>query len=110
MRPIHPHHTLGRLRRSAATMALLGLLIPQLAIANPLGPQVVSGQASIKLRRIGTDKVIEYRVSGDKPSWVEMPIYHTHNITNVGKSELVTLFWINEHFDPSDPDTFFEEV
>jgi len=71
---------------------------------------VVSGQASIKLRRIGTDKVIEYRVSGDKPSWVEMPIYHTHNITNVGKSELVTLFWINEHFDPSDPDTFFEEV
>jgi UDP-2-acetamido-2,6-beta-L-arabino-hexul-4-ose reductase len=38
---------------------------------------VVSGQASIQLRRIGTDKVIEYKVSGDKPSWVEMPIYHT---------------------------------
>jgi UDP-2-acetamido-2,6-beta-L-arabino-hexul-4-ose reductase len=71
---------------------------------------VVSGQASIKLRRIGTDKVIEYKVSGKKPSWVEMPIYYTHNITNIGDTELVTLFWINEHFDPDDPDTFFEKV
>jgi UDP-2-acetamido-2,6-beta-L-arabino-hexul-4-ose reductase len=71
---------------------------------------VVSGQASIKLRRIGTDKVIEYKVSGDNPSWVEMPIYHTHNISNIGNTELVTLFWINEHFNPDDPDTFFQEV
>lgn len=71
---------------------------------------VVSGQASIKLRRIGTDNVIEYNVSGEKPSWVEMPIYYTHNITNIGDTELVTLFWINEHFDPDDPDTFFEKV
>jgi UDP-2-acetamido-2,6-beta-L-arabino-hexul-4-ose reductase len=71
---------------------------------------VVSGQASIKLRRIGTDTVIEYKVSGDAPSWVEMPIYHTHNITNTGATELVTLFWINEHFNPDDPDTYFEEV
>lgn len=71
---------------------------------------VVSGQASIKLRRIGTDKVIEYKVSGDKPSWVEMPIYYTHNISNIGDMELVTLFWINEHFNPDDPDTFYEEV
>jgi UDP-2-acetamido-2,6-beta-L-arabino-hexul-4-ose reductase len=71
---------------------------------------VVSGQASIKLRRIGTDKVIEYKVSGEAPSWVEMPIYYTHNITNIGESELVTLFWINEHFNPDDPDTFFEKV
>lgn len=71
---------------------------------------VVSGQASIRLRRIGTDKVIEYTVSGDAPSWVEMPIYYTHNITNIGTTELVTLFWINEHFNPDDPDTFFEKV
>ena len=71
---------------------------------------VVSGTASIKLRRIGTDKVIEYNVSGDAPSWVEMPIYYTHNISNIGESELVTLFWINEHFNPEDPDTFYEEV
>ncbi len=71
---------------------------------------VVSGQASIKLRRVGTDKVIEYKVSGHKPSWVEMPIYYTHSITNIGDTELVTLFWINEHFNPDDPDTFFEKV
>ncbi|MCE5187381.1 MAG: NAD-dependent epimerase/dehydratase family protein [Planctomycetaceae bacterium] len=71
---------------------------------------VVRGQASIKLRRIGTDKVIEYKVSGEKPSWVEMPIYYTHNITNTGSTELLTLFWINEHFNPDDPDTFFEKV
>lgn len=71
---------------------------------------VVSGTASIKLRRIGTDQVIEYKVSGEKPSWVEMPIYYTHNITNIGDAELVTLFWINEHFNPDDPDTFFEKV
>lgn len=71
---------------------------------------VVSGNASIKLRRIGTDKVIEYEVSGDQPTWVEMPIYYTHNITNTGDMELVTLFWINEHFNPDDPDTFYEEV
>lgn len=71
---------------------------------------VISGKASIKLRRIGTDKVIEYIVSGDQPAWVEMPIYYTHNITNVGDAELVTLFWINEHFNPNDPDTFFEKV
>ncbi len=71
---------------------------------------VVKGEASIKLRRIGTDKVIEYKVSGDKPAWVEMPIYYTHNITNIGDTELVTLFWINEHFNPDDPDTYYEEV
>jgi UDP-2-acetamido-2,6-beta-L-arabino-hexul-4-ose reductase len=71
---------------------------------------VVSGLASIKLRRIGTGNVIEYKVSGESPAWVEMPIYHTHNITNTGTTELVTLFWINEHFNPDDPDTYFEEV
>jgi UDP-2-acetamido-2,6-beta-L-arabino-hexul-4-ose reductase len=71
---------------------------------------VVSGSASIKLRRIGTDKIIEYKVSGDQPAWVEMPIYYTHNITNIGDTELVTLFWINEHFNPDDPDTYYEEV
>ncbi|AQQ09153.1 NAD dependent epimerase/dehydratase family protein [Sedimentisphaera cyanobacteriorum] len=71
---------------------------------------VVSGQASIKLRRIGTQEVIEYKVSGDEPSWVEMPVNYTHNITNTGNSQLVTIFWISEPFDPKDPDTFYEEV
>jgi len=71
---------------------------------------VVSGTAIIRLRRIGTDRVIEYNVSGDQPAWIEMPIYYTHNISNIGDTELVTLFWINEHFDPNDPDTYYEKV
>ena len=71
---------------------------------------VVRGEGLIKMRRIGTDKVIEYKVSGESPSSVEMPIYYTHNITNVGDEEMLTLFWTNEVFDPNDPDTFYEEV
>lgn len=71
---------------------------------------VVQGKAIIRLRRIGTDKVIEYKVSGANPASIEMPIFYTHNITNVGKTDLLTLFWTNELFDPDDPDTFYEEV
>lgn len=71
---------------------------------------VVQGQAIIRLRRIGTDEIIEYRVLGDKPSVVEMPIFYTHNIENVGTTDLHTLFWTNELFDPNEPDTFYEEV
>lgn len=71
---------------------------------------VVKGEAIIRLRRIGTDKIIEYKVSGQKPVVVEMPIFYTHNIENVGRGELCTLFWTNELFNPNDSDTFFEKV
>jgi UDP-2-acetamido-2,6-beta-L-arabino-hexul-4-ose reductase len=71
---------------------------------------VVKGQGLIKMRRIGTDKVLEFKVSGDNTSSVEMPIFYTHNITNIGNEELLTLFWTNELFDPNDPDTFYQEV
>jgi UDP-2-acetamido-2,6-beta-L-arabino-hexul-4-ose reductase len=71
---------------------------------------VVKGEAIIRIRRISTDKVIEYRVSGDKPVVVEMPIFHTHNIENIGTCELCTLFWTNELYNPNDSDTFFEKV
>jgi len=71
---------------------------------------VVKGKGLIKMRRIGTDEVIEFPVSGEKPVAVEMPIFYTHNITNVGDEEMLTLFWTNELFDPTDPDTFYEEV
>jgi UDP-2-acetamido-2,6-beta-L-arabino-hexul-4-ose reductase len=71
---------------------------------------VVKGKGLIKMRRIGTDKVIEFKVSGDRPVAIEIPIFHTHNITNVGSKEMLTLFWTNELFDPLDPDTFYEEV
>lgn len=71
---------------------------------------VVQGEAVIRLRRIGTDKVLEYHVSGDQPQSVEMPMFYAHSITNVGNTELLTVFWTNEIFDPNDTDTFYEEV
>jgi len=71
---------------------------------------VIKGKAKIQLRRIGTDEVIEYIVGGDEPSFVDMPVWTTHNITNIGDTELYTLFWINEPYDEDDPDTYFEKV
>mgnify|MGYP003299937982 CR=1 FL=1 len=72
---------------------------------------VVSGTALIQQREIGTDKVIEFRVSGDKPEAVHMLPGFTHNIINLSETEnLVTLMWANEQFDPTKPDTFFEVV
>lgn len=71
---------------------------------------VIRGKARIQLRRIGTDKVINYDLDGEEPAYVDMPIWYTHNITNVGDEELITLFWINEPYDPEDADTYFENV
>ncbi len=71
---------------------------------------VIKGKAKIELRRIGTDEVIEYIVNGEKPSIVDMPIWTTHNITNIGDTDLYTFFWINEPYNADDPDTFFEKV
>jgi len=71
---------------------------------------VISGKATIQLRKTGTDEVIEYHLDGNEPSFVDMPIWYTHNITNTGDQELLTLFWINEPYYQSDPDTFFENV
>lgn len=71
---------------------------------------VISGKAQIELRRIGTDDIVSYELNGENPSFVDMPIWTTHNITNIGDTDLFTLFWINEPYDPSDPDTYFEKV
>ena len=71
---------------------------------------VIKGKARIQLRKIGTDKVINYDLDGENPSFVDMPIWTTHNIINTGEEELLTLFWINEPYDAEDPDTYFEEV
>jgi UDP-2-acetamido-2,6-beta-L-arabino-hexul-4-ose reductase len=71
---------------------------------------VIKGKARIELRRIGTDKVLTFYLDGKKPSFVDMPVWFTHNITNIGDEELLTLFWINEYFDANDPDTYFEKV
>lgn len=71
---------------------------------------VIKGKARIELRKIGTDKVISFELDGRQPSFVDMPVWYTHNITNIGDEELYTIFWINEHFDAQDPDTYFEKV
>ena len=71
---------------------------------------VIKGNARIEIRRIGTDKKISFDLDGEKPSFVDMPIWHTHNITNVGEEDVYTLFWISEFYDPNDPDTFYEKV
>ena len=72
---------------------------------------VVSGEALIQQRKIGTDEVLEFRVSGEKIQAVHMLPGYTHNIINLSEKEnLVTLMWANEQFDPARPDTFFEPV
>jgi UDP-2-acetamido-2,6-beta-L-arabino-hexul-4-ose reductase len=71
---------------------------------------VIKGKARIELRRIGTDKVLTFELDGEKPSFVDMPVWYTHNITNVGDEELYTIFWINEHYNAEDPDTWIEKV
>ncbi|MFN4300343.1 MAG: NAD-dependent epimerase/dehydratase family protein [Thermaurantimonas sp.] len=71
---------------------------------------VIKGKARIQLRRIGTNKIMNFDLDGSQPAFVDMPIWHTHNITNVGEEELYTIFWINEHYNPEDADTFFEKV
>ena len=71
---------------------------------------VISGKASIKLRKVDSDESIEYILDGETPAYVDMPIWYTHNITNIGDSELITLFWINEPYNPEDADTYFVEV
>ena len=72
---------------------------------------VVSGHGLIQERKIGTDEVMEFEVSGDKIEAVHMLPGYTHNIINLSDTEnLVTVMWANEPFDPQHPDTFFEKV
>jgi len=72
---------------------------------------VVSGRGLIQLRKIGTDEVVEFEVSGEQIRVVEMIPGYTHNIINLSDTQdLVTVMWANEPFDPARPDTFFEKV
>lgn len=71
---------------------------------------VIKGQALIQLRKTGTTKKIDLYLSGDDPSYVDIPIWHTHNIKNIGDDPLITIFWINEFYSEEDPDTYFEIV
>ena len=71
---------------------------------------VVQGTASIKLRRVGSNDIIEYIVSGERIEVVDIPCGYTHSITNIGTDELITFMWANEPFNPDRPDTIALEV
>lgn len=71
---------------------------------------VVSGNALIQFRKVGDDKVYDYYVNGDEMKVVDIPCGYTHNIKNVGDTDLVTVMWANEAFNPDKPDTYFEIV
>ncbi|OPC00327.1 epimerase [Elizabethkingia ursingii] len=71
---------------------------------------VIKGKALIQLRKIDSDEVLDFYLNGDEPAYVDMPIWYTHNIKNIGEEELYTIFWIDEPFDPEDSDTYFETV
>jgi len=71
---------------------------------------VIKGKALIQLRKYNTEEVLNFELDGNEPSYVDMPVWYTHNIKNVGEEELYTVFWINEAFDATNPDTYFEIV
>jgi UDP-2-acetamido-2,6-beta-L-arabino-hexul-4-ose reductase len=71
---------------------------------------VIEGKAKIKLRNRETNEIEEHIVLGDNPEIVEMKPNWTHNIENIGEKEMKLLVWVNEVFNPEDPDTFSEEV
>jgi UDP-2-acetamido-2,6-beta-L-arabino-hexul-4-ose reductase len=71
---------------------------------------VVSGKGVIRFRKIDSDELVEYFVSGDKMVVVDIPTGYAHNIENLGDTDMVTVMWANEYFDPEKPDTYFEQV
>ncbi len=71
---------------------------------------VLQGEAAIRLRHVESSEVREFRVSGDSPQFISIPVLYTHQIENVGQDNLLTMFWCNEVFKPEDADTYFEKV
>lgn len=71
---------------------------------------VIKGKALIQLRKIDSDEVLDFYLDGSEPAYVDMPIWYTHNIKNIGEEELLTIFWINEPYNAEDSDTYFVEV
>ena len=71
---------------------------------------VIDGKGKIKLRNRKTNEIEEYIVSGDNPEIIEMKLNWTHNIENTGDNEMKLLVFVNEIFNPNDPDTFKEKV
>jgi UDP-2-acetamido-2,6-beta-L-arabino-hexul-4-ose reductase len=71
---------------------------------------VVSGKGVIRFRKIDSSEIIEYFVTGEKMEVLDIPTGYTHNIENIGDTDMVTIMWANEYFDPEKSDTYFLEV
>ncbi|MFF2755785.1 NAD-dependent epimerase/dehydratase family protein [Psychrobacillus sp. NPDC058041] len=71
---------------------------------------VVSGEGLVRFRKIDSEKIIEYKVSAEKFEVVDIPPGYTHSIENVGEADLVTIMWVNECFNPENPDTYYLSV
>ena len=71
---------------------------------------VVSGRGVIRFRKYGSEEIIEYHVSGEKLEVVDIPTGYTHSIVNEGDTDMVTIMWCNECFNPGKPDTIYEPV
>lgn len=71
---------------------------------------VLQGEAKVRIRRLYSDEIKEFHLSGNQPNFVDIPTLHTHHIENVGGTSLLTLFWANEIFNSLQPDTYFEPV
>ena len=71
---------------------------------------VIKGQAEIRIRKLFSDDMVAFTVSGNKPEYIDIPTLHTHNITNTENDELITMFWAHEIYDKHNPDTYSEEV
>lgn len=71
---------------------------------------VIKGKALIKLREILSGEVLEFVLNGEYPSFIDIPVWNTHSIQNIGEEELITCFWINEHYDDENSDTYIENV
>lgn len=71
---------------------------------------VIKGKAKIQLREILSEDVSEFIIDGSPASYIDMPIWYTHNIQNIGDEDLITIFWINEHYEEDTSDTYLENV
>ncbi len=71
---------------------------------------VIKGKALIKIREVLSDEILEFKMDGEYPSYIDIPVWNTHNIENIGNDELITSFWINEHYEDKASDTYIENV
>ena len=71
---------------------------------------VIKGKSEISLRRVGCNKIKKFYLDGDSPAYLDIPIWYTHSITNIGCDDLISVFWINEPYNLEDTDTYTENV